>query len=59
MTGEGWTCDFMMATQMTIPKGDANLLQDIEDPNTEVPPPYVGWFWPIPSDEQSLNPEYN
>jgi tetratricopeptide (TPR) repeat protein len=59
MTGEGWTCDFMMATQMTIPKGDANLLQDIEDPNTEVPPPYEGWYWPIPTDEQSLNPDYN
>ena len=58
-TGEGWTCDFMMATQMTIPKGDANLLQDIVDPNTEVPPPYTGWYWPTPSDEESLNSEYD
>jgi len=58
MTGEGWTCDFMMGTQMTIPKGDANLLQDIVDPNTEVPPPYAGWYWPIPPSEQSLNPNY-
>ncbi|MEZ5106671.1 MAG: RagB/SusD family nutrient uptake outer membrane protein, partial [Draconibacterium sp.] len=58
MTGEGWTCDFMMGTHMTIPKGDANLIQDVVDPNTEVPPPYDGWYWPIPPDEQSLNPNY-
>jgi len=57
--GEGWLCDFMMATQMTIPKGDANLIQDIpEDPNHPTPPPYEGWYWPVPSDEQSLNSEY-
>lgn len=60
MTGESWTCDFMMATQMTIPKGDANLIQDLpEDPNHPTPPPYEGWYWPIPTDERSLNPNYN
>ncbi len=51
MTGEGWTVDFMMGTQMTIPKGDIAE-------NTEVAPPYTGWYWPIPSAETDLNPNY-
>ncbi len=60
MTGEGWTCDFMEATLLTIPKGDANLLQGLAvDPNKPVPPPYDGMYWPIPSEEQALNPNYN
>lgn len=60
MTGEGWTCDFMMGTQMTIPKGDANLIQGLAvDPNKDTPPPYSGWYWPIPPGERALNPNYN
>lgn len=51
MTGEGWTVDFMMGTQMNIPQGDI-------DSNTEVSPPYTGWYWPIPSTETDLNPNY-
>lgn len=51
MTGEGWTVDFMMGTQMTIPKGDSDL-------NTTIEPPYAGWYWPIPTTEIDLNPNY-
>jgi len=51
MTGEGWTVDFMMGTQMTIPVGDSEA-------NAPVPPPYDGWHWPIPINEINLNPNY-
>lgn len=60
MTGESFTCDFMIATQMTWPKGDANLIQDLAvDPNQPVPPPYSNMYWPAPPAEEALNPNYN
>lgn len=52
MTGEGWTVDFMMGTQMVIPAGDSEL-------NTEVAPPYSNWYWPIPDSETTLNHKYD
>ncbi|MCG6186829.1 RagB/SusD family nutrient uptake outer membrane protein [Maribellus maritimus] len=52
MTGEGWTIDFMMGTQMDIPAGD--------NPETPaVAPPYSGWYWPIPESEKELNSLYD
>lgn len=51
MTGEGWTVDFMMGTQMTIPAGDSKL-------NSQVAPPYSSWYWSIPDDEVNLNDKY-
>ena len=51
MTGEGWTVDFLMGTHTSIPKGDSPL-------NSAINPPYTGWSWPIPSTEESLNPNY-
>jgi hypothetical protein len=51
MTGEGWVTDFIMGTQMDAPAGDDPL-------NTVVSPPYADWYWPIPSNEEALNPNY-
>lgn len=49
MSGEGWTMDFMVSTQMNIPAGD-------ED-RAEIAPPYSEWHWVIPSEEVNLNPD--
>ncbi|GHV47857.1 hypothetical protein FACS1894181_02200 [Bacteroidia bacterium] len=51
MSGEGWTTDFIMATQMDAPRGDDPLIP-------EVKPPYANWYWPIPPNEEALNPNY-
>ncbi len=51
MTGEGWTLDFMMATQMDIPAGDRKGVAG-------VPAPYSDWKWTVPAAEKSLNPDY-
>jgi hypothetical protein len=51
MTGEGWVTDFIMGTQMDAPAGDDPL-------NTVVKPPYSNWYWPIPPNEEALNPNY-
>ena len=51
MMGEGWTVDFIMGTQMDAPQGDDPLTPVIQ-------PPYSNWYWPIPSQEESLNPNY-
>jgi len=53
MTGEGWTIDFMMATQMDIPAGDDT------DINSSVSAPYSNWYWPVPVSETSLNSKYD
>ncbi|MDD4921423.1 MAG: RagB/SusD family nutrient uptake outer membrane protein [Bacteroidales bacterium] len=50
MTCEGWTLDFMMATQMPIPAGD--IARD------SIPAPYSSWKWAIPATERSLNPDF-
>jgi hypothetical protein len=50
MSGEGWTLDFIMATQMDIPAGDRNV--------APIAPPYSDWKWIIPATEVSLNPNY-
>ncbi|MEL7589137.1 MAG: RagB/SusD family nutrient uptake outer membrane protein [Prolixibacteraceae bacterium] len=50
MSGEGWTLDFIMATQMDIPAGDRNV--------SPIAPPYSDWKWVIPASEVSLNPNY-
>ncbi|MDR2921569.1 MAG: RagB/SusD family nutrient uptake outer membrane protein [Tannerella sp.] len=49
--GEGWTVDFIMGTQMVAPQGDDPLTPVIQ-------PPYSNWYWPIPPQEESLNPNY-
>lgn len=51
MTSEGWTLDFMVGTQMTIPAAD-------EPTNHDVAPPYSEWHWAIPAAEKALNPDY-
>ena len=51
MTGETWTTDFMMATQMPIPPGDRVGVSPVQ-------PPYTGWYWPISISELDLNPNY-
>jgi hypothetical protein len=50
MSGEGWTLDFIMATQTAIPAGDRNV--------SPIAPPYSSWKWVIPATEVSLNPNY-
>jgi hypothetical protein len=52
MSGEGWTLDFMVGTQMTIPAAD-------EPDNHDVAPPYSEWHWAIPAAETAANPNYN
>ncbi|WP_257669921.1 RagB/SusD family nutrient uptake outer membrane protein [Parapedobacter tibetensis] len=51
MAGEGWTLDFMMATQMDIPAGDRRNVAAVQ-------PPYANWHWAIPVSETDLNPNY-
>lgn len=51
MSGEGYTLDFMVSTQMPIPAGDRVGIPD-------VPPPYTGWKWEVPAAEKALNPHY-
>ncbi|QGY45625.1 RagB/SusD family nutrient uptake outer membrane protein [Maribellus comscasis] len=53
MMGEGWTVDFMMATQMDIPAGDDTEI------NSSVSAPYSSWYWPIPESEKELNSLYD
>jgi tetratricopeptide (TPR) repeat protein len=51
LIGEGWNTDFIVGTQMDAPQGD--------DPLTPViKPPYSNWSWPIPAEEEGLNPNY-
>ena len=51
MSGEGWTLDFMVGTQMDIPAGDRVNV-------AAIPPPYSVWKWVVPAAEKSLNPDY-
>ncbi|GHB75239.1 RagB/SusD family nutrient uptake outer membrane protein [Persicitalea jodogahamensis] len=51
MTGEGWTLDFMVGTQMPIPAGDRAGVAPIA-------PPYSQWKWEVPVEEKNLNPDY-
>ena len=51
MSGEGWTLDFIMATNTDIPAGD------VID-RLPIAPPYSNWNWIIPATERSLNPNY-
>lgn len=50
ISGEGWSLDFMVGTQMDIPPGD-------ED-RAAIAPPYSVWKWTIPASERSLNPNF-
>ncbi len=51
MSGEGWTLDFMVGTQMPIPAGDRTGVAPIA-------PPYSQWKWEVPVDEKNLNPDF-
>ena len=51
MSGEGYTLDFMVSTQMPIPPGDRVGVAPVN-------PPYTGWKWEVPAAERALNPNY-
>ena len=51
MTGDGWTTDFIMGTQMDAPAGDDSRTPVIKAP-------YANWYHPIPADEEALNNNY-